>query len=243
MAVLALTDAFCYVHGYDFTGDTNSLQLQTESAQLDATTFGSGGWNAVAGGLKSSTLDIGGFWQAGTSSVDVEAFPDLATANRVHTMGDVETAGQVCYFWQAGRFTYSPFSGSIGDLAGFSLGSTGTDGVGVVRGALVKARSVQSAGGQVGSTLTLAAAPTATQYAYGSFHVFSTTGDIRVMLQSDTLADFSTATTRYLSPVLSTPTAVWVTRIAGPMVGHVYWRWAVNAITGDSSVAGAIGIQ
>lgn len=243
MAVLALTDAFAYVAGYDFTTDTNSLMLDMEADARDKTTFASSGWREFAGGLKSSKFDMEGFWQSATSqAVDPEAFPDLAVVNRVLTFGDVETEATVAYLAQLGKFSYE-LGGQLGELAPFKLGSIGTDGVGVVRGQLAKAKGDVSATGALGSILNLGA-PTSTQYVYATFHVFGTPGTtITIQVQSDDGAGFATPTTRATIGPLTAAGGTWMTRVAGPFAGETHWRFNVSAITGTFTVAGAIGVQ
>jgi hypothetical protein len=242
MGVLALTDAFAYVHGHDFTTDTNEVNLGLEAATLDKTTFGSGGWTEVAGGLKSNAFNMAGFWQSAASdAVDPEAFNDLAVVNRVHTMGPVETEGQPAYMFQAGKFSYQ-LLGPVGELAPFTLNSQGTDGVGAVRGTLTKAKGVVSAIGATGTSLNLGAVA-ANQFLYATFHVFGTPGTtITAVVESDDANTFASATTRFTFGPITTGGGVWGTRVAGSIT-DTWYRLRVTAITGTFTIAAAIGIQ
>lgn len=243
MGVLALTNAFCYLHGHNFTCDTNQLNLSLEAAQLDRTTFCSNGWTTLAGGgLKSGQFSMGGFWQSAASdAVDPQAFADLGVAGRVFTFGPAETEGEVAYMWQGGHFNYQ-LLGSIGELAPFTLEAAGTDGVGAVRGRLAKARGSVSATGALGSVLNLGAVG-AGQYLYATLHVLGTPGTtITVLVESDDAAGFSSPTTRATIGPLTAAGGTWMTRVAGP-VTDTHWRVNVSAITGAFEVAGAIAIQ
>lgn len=242
MAVVALTDAFVYVHAHDFTGDSNNALLTMDVVDLESSTFNSNGWKEVAAGPKSSKFDLKGFWQSAASdSVDSDSFPDLGVVDRVLTVGDIETEGQVAYLAQLGKFHYQ-LGGPYGGLAPFTLGCAGTDGVGVVRGQLAKARGNVSATGQLGSIVNLGA-PGATQFVYCTVHVMTAGTTITLQLQSDDNAPFASPTTRATIGPLTTVGGTWMTRLAGPFAGETFWRLNVSAITGTFNIAGAIAIQ
>lgn len=243
MTVIALTNAFAYVAGHDFTADSNVLMLTMEAAANDRTTFRSGGWRQFNGGLKSASMEMGGFWQSATAdSVDTEAFAALATVDQVYTVGPVETEASTAYMFQAGKFNYTPFGGSLGDNAGFNLSCYGTNGVGVVRGQLAKALGTVSATGALGTALNLGGV-SASQYLYGTLHLMGEAATtITVVLESDDNADFSSATTRATFGPLTAVGGTWAVRVAGALV-ETHYRLRVTGITGTWTVAGAIGIQ
>lgn len=235
MAVLSLTDAFCYSAGYDFTTDTNNATLAMDVAQLDKTTFGSGGWQELAGGLKTVNLAWSGFWQAAADgqAVDNQAFSALGTSE-AYTVGPVETEGQPAYMFQAGKSQYT-LLGGVGELAPFSLTANGSDGAGVVRGQLAKARGTVSATGVLGSGVTFTAGP-ATVYAV--FHVFSAGTTITVDVQRDTAGFASPVTVGTIGPI-TTSGGTWMTPVSHGTADDRY-RFNVTAITGTFTVAGAI---
>lgn len=242
MAVVALTNAFAYVAGYDFTGDSNDLKLAVEAEQLDATVFGPSGYRSMVGGLKSSALDLAGFWQSATSgSVDTETFPDLGIANRAVTTGADQTETSIVYMGQVGKFSYQPF-GKLGELTPFTLAAKGTDPVGVVRGQLAKARGNVSATGVLGSVVNVGA-PASGQYVYCTVHVFTAGTTVTLQLQSDTASNFPSPTTQATIGPLTTTGGTWVTRVAGPLAGEAFWRLNVSAITGTFNIAAAVAVQ
>lgn len=242
MAVLALLNCTTHVHGHDFTTDTNQALLQTEVTALDKTTFGSSGWTELHGGLKKSVFDLQGFWQSATTdAVDVEAFPDLATANRVHTFGATSTEGTTAYMWQAGRFSYQ-LGGQLDTLAPFTLQSAGTDGVGVVKGQWAKAKGNVSATGVLGSGLNLGAGA-AGKYLYATLHAFSVGTTLTVQVQSDDNSGFTTPTTVATFSAITARGGSWLTRVDASAITDTWFRLNVSAVTGTFSVAGAIGIQ
>jgi len=245
MAVINLTDAFCYVEGYDFTTDTNNAVLSTDVAQLDATTFGSGGWQAFAGGLRTTSLTWSGFWQAasGAQAVDNQAFNELA-ANRVHTIGPVETEAQPVYMFEAMKSQYT-LGGTVGEIAPFSLTATNTDGVGMARGQLAKAKGVPgfTGVGQLGTALNLGAL-SSTQYLYATFHAFVATETITIEVQSDSASNFPSPTTLATIGPHASSDGTWMPRVAGPIT-DTWFRLYVSAgnATGANTVAGAIGLR
>lgn len=239
MAVEALLNAFTYVAGHDFTGDTNQGQLNLEAAVLDATTFRSVGWTENAYGLRSYTFASSGFWQSALDdAVDPDAFGDLAIA-RAHTWGPKETEGSPAWMFNAAKTNYQ-LGGEVGSLAPFSLQSNGTDKYGAVRGMLAKAKGAATATGLLGSVVQLGAVA-ANQYLYATFHVFTAGTTITVQVQSDDNAGMTTPTTVATIGPLTARGGTFMTRVAGPLTDS-YFRFNVSAVTGAFVAAGAIGI-
>ena len=243
MATLALLNCYSYVDGHDFTGDTNQANLAMEAAVLDRTTFRSNGWTEHAGGLKTSTFDLSGFFQAGAGQVDPDAFSNLGVRNRVHTFGPEEIEGGTAYTWKAGEFTYS-LLGALGEMAPFSLQAQGTDSTGVVRGQLAKKMANVSATGATGSGVNLGAGATG-EFLYASFHVFTAGTTITINVESaptSAFVDLDTVTRATIGP-LTAVGGTWVPRVDVSAVTHPWYRFNITAITGTFSVAGALAIQ
>ncbi len=240
MAALTLLDCFLYAHDRDFTVDTNAAKLAMDVAVKDKTTFASGGWKECLAGLRSTALAYAGFLSHGAGDVDVALDGALGVSNRVFTMGPDDVEGQPAYLFRAGNMSTAMFGDGIGEPAGFTVNASGTDGFGVVRGQLAKAKGNVSAVGALGSGLNLGAVA-AGKYLYGSFHVFTPGTTITVVLESDDANTFATATTRATLGPITTAGGVWATRVAGSIT-DTWFRYRVTAITGTFSVAGAIGI-
>ncbi len=238
MAVLSLTDCFLHVAGYDYTVDTNNATVSTEGAALDKTTFNSGGWTEVTGGLKSTTLAYSGFWDNGP---DNRAYLDIDGATtRACTFGPIETETSPAYMFEARNTNYT-LGGQAGELMPFNVSAIGSSSQGVVRGQLAKAKGNVSATGQLGTGVNLGAVGS-TQFLYATFHVFSPAGTtITVQVQSDDNSGFTTPTTVGTIGPLTSSGGTWMTRVAGPLT-DTWYRFNVSAITGTFSVAGAIGI-
>ncbi|MDH2425784.1 hypothetical protein [Sphaerisporangium sp. TRM90804] len=244
MSVIALLNAFCYVHAHDFTADSNALTFSGEAAENDATTFRSQGWKTLGpGGLRSGVLNMGGFWQSASSdAVDPITWNDLAVPDRVMTFGPIETEGNPAYMWQGAHYQYQLGGAGLGELAPYSLEGHGSNSIGVVRGRLAAAMQVKAATGVLGSALQLGAVGAA-QYLYATLHVLGTPGTtITVQLQSDDNAGFTSATTRATLGPITTAGGTWMPRVAGAITDD-YYRFNISAVTGSFTLAGAIGVQ
>lgn len=239
MSSFAFVDATTWIGGYDMTTDLNSVTLNISADELDNTTFGSSGYRSRIGGLKTVGAEFGGFFQAGSGQVDPTVFADLAVADRVVTMAPDDAETTVAYMWQGGSFAYNPF-GQIGEVTPFSLSYLGTNGVGVVRGGVAKAKGNVSSTGATGSVQQLGDVA-ANEFLYATLHVFSAGTTITVQVQSDDNSGFSSPTTRATFSGVTTAGGNWVTRVAGAIT-DTYWRFNVSAVTGTFSIAGAIGI-
>lgn len=253
MTTIALLDVASYVDGHDFTGDSNSTTLTLGRAPLDRTTFRSGGWTTLRGGLRTAEFAQRGFWAADTDSVDASAFNALGSTERVHTMAPSEQVGGVAYMWRAQAFTYNALEGDIGQLAGFTLNSQGADTVGVVRGKLAVVPFDQSTltaitygtTGTAGAPIELPAVDDdPAQHLYATVHVLGTPGTtVTLELESDTTEDFDdTPEVQATIGPLTAAGGTWVTPVAGPIT-DTWWRVNIDAITGTFTLAVALGVH
>src|SRR5690606_10346044 len=108
MSTFALTDAVIWAGGYDLSGDSNSVTINSEVEDLEVTTFGSS-FRSRIGGLRSVSMDVSGFWQAGTGTVDPELFSALGVRNRVVTVAPEDAEGATADMFRAGLFSYEMF--------------------------------------------------------------------------------------------------------------------------------------
>jgi hypothetical protein len=246
VSAFSLINTACYVHGYDFTTDSNALTLKLAIDDQETTTFQSGGYRTRIAGLRDVEGELQGNWQSDVATVvtgapDVQAFPDLGIMDRVVTVSPAGNEAETAYIYQAGKFSYE-LLGGVGEVAPFTLSMKGSNGQGLVRGQLAKARGSVSATGALGSPINLGA-PVLGQYVYAAFHVFTAGTTITVQVQSDTASNFPSATTVATIGPLTTQGGTWMTRVAGPFVGETWWRLNVSAITGTFNVAGTIAVQ
>lgn len=244
MAVLAITDAFCYVDLLDFTGQAEQLQVTGTAQQRPSTTFASGGWTEVKNTLKSWNLDIGAFWSCDSAlDVDAQSFDGLGVPNRVITTGLVETEGSPVVMMRGMQPSYTWLEGTVGDLAKAKVNAVGSDGgYGVVRGQLAVDFTTVSATGAIGTGLNLGAVGAA-QRLFATLHIFGVPGTtITGVIQSDDNSGFTTPTTRITFGPHTTAGGYWATPIAGA-ISDTWFRLNISAITGTFVIACAIAVQ
>lgn len=240
MSTFALTDATTWIAGYDFTTRLNQVSLNVSAEDLEDTTFGGNGFRSRKGGLKTIESELAGFLDSDASvGVDPEIFPNLGTHDRVVTMSHDDAESSVAYMYQAGQFSYDLF-GSVGELTPFSVSMMGTNGVGVVRGRVAKAKATVNATGATGTGQQLGAVG-ASQFLYATLHVFSAGTTITAVVESDDNVNFTSATTRITFGPITTAGGTWGVRVPGSITDD-YFRFRITAITGSFSIAGAIGI-
>lgn len=240
MTSFAFVDATTWIGGHDATGFLNSMSANVTVDELDSTVFGLGGYRRRTGGLRNVAAQFGGFWEAGAGTIDPETFTNLAVADRVITVAPDDAETTVAYMFQGGAFGYQMF-GQIGQLTPFSVNYSGTNGVGVVRGQVAKAKADVSATGATGSVVELGDVGSA-EFLYATLHVFSAGTTITVQVQSDSASDFASPTTQGTFSGITTAGGTWLARVAGP-VADTFFRFNVSAVTGTFSIAGAIGVQ
>lgn len=243
MSTYAATSHTTWVAGYDMTGDSNKLTLNTAVEAKDRTVFGNVARNRV-GGLRSVEASVDGFWDAATGAVDPTVFAALGGLQVVtHTVAGVQ--GDRAYFYQAKTLTYEMFD-AVGEMVPFSLDVVGARGngslsVGAIPGRLLAPKGAVSATGAVGSHYQLGAVA-AGQHIYGAVHVFTPGTTVTLVLESDDNSAFSSATTRATVGPLTAAGGSWATRVAGSIT-DTYWRWRVTAITGTFTLAAVAGIR
>ena len=239
MAVVALTDAYAYVGGYDMTSDLNMLEGQFDSESLTTTTFPKT-WTTVVGGLKTTTVRASGFWQADSDQVDPAVFDNFGSSQPT-LFGFDSSEGAAAYFVQARHVNYQMF-GEVGTVAPFAVQASSTDKAGAVRGALALTKtSGLSSTGDIGSGVQLAGGVAAGEYLYAIVNVFAAGTTITIDVESDDNAGFTSATSRgTLGPITATGGA-WLARVAGPITDQ-YYRFNITAVTGSFTAAGAIGV-
>jgi hypothetical protein len=239
MGSFALVDVTTHIGGYDWTTDMNQMTFGLEAEGLDNTTFGNGGWRSRLAGLRDINAELAGYWQAGATSVDVEAFTKMGTANEVVTMGPTNVEGETAYLWRGEKLTYDLF-GNIGEVTPFNVAMTGSHGEGAARGAWLKKKANVSSTGATGTAFQIPGGILADTALHASFHVFSVGTTITAVLESDDSSSFASATTRLtFGPI--TATGGTYGRVEGA-IADTWYRLRVTAATGTFNIASAIGV-
>ncbi len=223
MAVFAMTNVGIIVDSFALTGFANSLEMAASAEELDATTFGSGGWRTKKTGLASHTCRVGGFQDYATTGVD-PTFP-ISGIGGLDTFTVAPTGGATLadpVFIGQGRLTsYTPLAGEVGQLATFDFGWAGD--AQLVRGQMLHPVAARTATGS--GTTTTFTAPTATQSLYAAFHVLSVTGagTITFTIQTDDNSGMTSATTRITSSAFAA-VGHQFTSVAGALTGETHIR-------------------
>lgn len=238
MANFAFISPTIWAHDLDLSGFLHKATVATSVAELDNTTFGSGGYHSRIGGLRNVDFSGDGYWDG---TIDSSLFSNLlGSADRVVSICSQGAETNIAYIWQSAQFQFDQF-GAIGVVTPFALGAKSSNAVGLIRSQMASAKRSVSGTGQVGSILTLAG-PSATQFVYCAVHVFSVGTSITLQLQSATTLGFAGPTTRATIGPLTVVGGTWMTRVAGAITDG-FWRVNCSAVTGTFSMAASIGVQ
>jgi len=199
MAVQGLMDARIFLGGYEYTGFSNSLTTDYGSEMLDITVFGDT-TRSNRGGLRTFGFSVNGFRDDGATTpfgdTSGTAYSRVGAAREVFSFAPVGTTdGQRSYTIRGVNGTYTPLSGTVGDLLPFELSGTAAHSElikGVVEGVGAKTSTANSTGTQIGAL-------SATQTLYAGLHVSAYSGTsptLDVKVQSDDNGAFSSATDR-----------------------------------------------
>ena len=199
MAVQGLMDARIFLGGYEYTSFSNSLTTDYGVEVLDNTVFGDSTRSNRAG-LRTFSFTVSGYRDDGSSTpfgdTSGTAYSRIGAAREVFSFAPVGTAdGQRSFTIRGVNGTYTPLSGSVGDLLPFELTGTAAHSElikGVVEGVGAKTATANSTGTQIGAL-------SATQTLYAALHVTAYSGTsptLDVKIQSDDNGAFSSATDR-----------------------------------------------
>lgn len=122
MAVFALTDVAVTLNGTDISTMLAQVSIEMSADEIDTTSFGKT-WRTRTGGLKDASLTLSFHQDFGASAVDATLYPlfnTVATVVVKPTSGSV-TATNPSYTGTYLVSSYSPISGSVGDLATFDV--------------------------------------------------------------------------------------------------------------------------
>ena len=122
MAVFVATDYNIKINGVDYSANLTQAELSLEADDVETTAFGSTYRNRIAG-LKQGSLNLQFNQDFGASGLDSVLFPLLGTAATViiKPTSTAVSATNPTYTFNALVTSYTPISGSVGDLATFSV--------------------------------------------------------------------------------------------------------------------------
>lgn len=236
MSTFSLIQPTVFVHDQDMSGYLNQLNLKVEAAELDVTTFASGGYRQRIGGLRTVTMGSTGFWD---SVPDASRFAALGVPDRVLTVSPQGAETNVAYICHGMDLTYEQF-GQVGDPASFIFSGMSSNAQGLIRGQLASSKRTITTTGNIGQAVNLGLLGSG-QYLYATVHCFSFGTALTVKVQSGTSSG-STPTVRITLPNITAVGGSWAVRLAGPIATDTWWAVNATTVTGSHSVAAAIGI-
>lgn len=241
MTTFSVINPAIYSNDMDLGQFLEHFSLKATCVANPSTTFATTGWVSRVPGLKTAASDGAGFADFASGGSDLPLFTSLGVADQVFTVCPQGAETNVAYFYQAGRFAFTPLDAKRGDLSAFLISSQNTNAVGPIRGQLAKLKGNVSGTGQLGSILTITG-PSASQFLYASVHILTAGTTITLQLQSATTLGFAGPTLRATIGPLTTTGGTFMTRVPGPLTDGFY-RFNVSAVTGTFSISAAIGVQ
>jgi hypothetical protein len=240
MAPLVLTNAKILMGGYNLSGYSNNVALNSEVEMLDDTVFGTSGTRSNKPGLKNITFTAGMFWD---TALDAMMFGRIGATSEVISCapeGNVE--GDTSYLFKAFQGVYNPMGGGVGEIMRGDLDGKAA-GVPLVRGYLMATGAKVASGNGTGG---LYGAVSATQRIYSALHVVAISGSavptITCIIESDDAAGFATPTTRLTHDAMIAIGSNWK-EAAGPIT-DTYWRakWTVSGTNPSLTIFWSFGI-
>ncbi len=119
MAKMVLTAAFLSLNAVDLSDRTRKVELKVEVEDKDVTTYASGGWTELLGGLKSGELSIEFLQDVAATEIDSIMWPLLGTVVDFEVRLDNAAVGvsNPKYTGSVLINAWNPIEGSVGDEA------------------------------------------------------------------------------------------------------------------------------
>jgi len=199
MAIQGLMDSRIFLGGYEYTSYSNSLTTDYGSEVLDVTVFGKD-TRINRSGLRTFSFTVSGFRYDGAATpfgdTGGTAYSRIGASREVFSFAPVGTTdGQRSYTIRGVNGTYTPLSGTVGDLLPFELSGTAAHSElikGVVEGVGTKTSTANSTGSNLGAL-------SATQTLYAGLHVTAFSGTsptLDVLIESGSDSGFTGASSR-----------------------------------------------
>jgi hypothetical protein len=116
---MVLKASYLALGGTDLSSYTSKIELSAEVEDKDVTTFGSGGWTEVLGGLASGSLAVGFKQDVAASALDSIMWPLFGTVVtfEVRLSNAVVGTSNPKYTGSVLVKEWKPIAGSVGDTA------------------------------------------------------------------------------------------------------------------------------
>lgn len=240
----ALTGVAYFVGGVDLSNQSNRIDVETQVAQINCTTFGSGGAAEYIGGLETVTISGGGPLETGTAyDVEREAY-DGKRLILPHTIGPSNSGSAVAakaHITKALRTTQK-FYGNIGDAQSWEVQAQGSSSL--ASGAFLVSPATAVSSTANGTAVQVGAIADG-KVGYASIHVLAATGSpaLDVIVASDDASNFLSGTTRFTFSQKTAAGQYEVLTLAGPVTDD-WWRAGMTfGGTGSLTIVVAFGIS
>lgn len=124
MPKMVLTAEYVALNGVDFSEYTRKGELSAEVEDKDVTTYASGGWKELLGGIKSGELGLEFLQDVAATEIDSIMWPLLGTVVpfEVRLSQAAVSASNPKYTGNVLINGWNPIEGSVGDEASVSVG-------------------------------------------------------------------------------------------------------------------------
>lgn len=241
MAVQIFRDCDILIAGYNVKSQHNEASVELGHESLDPTVFGNF-TRLVRAGLRTSTMNLSGFFEAGQSPEKIDdILAQVTDGQEVTAWPDTFAEGKRGYGLIVEKASHQPVGGAVGDLAAFNIGLEAAGEPQILTSLQATTRTATGNG----SAFQLGAV-TATQKIIGVIQVFTvlgTTPTLDVKIQSDTTG-FGSPTDRITFPQFTAAgiAAFSVQSLNGPITDD-FWRavWTIGG--GSPSFAFVVGLH
>ena len=240
MGVQIIRDMVVLADDQDLSCSGKVVNLATEVAALDTTAVcTTTNHVTLIGGLKSGTIDLelmADFAEGHDSAIWSELGGSV-----IHSVGFGSADGSLAYTFRGIPVSYTPFEGSVGDLAMARMSGSSASSP-VVRGALVHPVTARTSSGS--GTGRQIGAVQAGKAMYAALHIVAASGTsptLDVKVQSDDNAGFASPTDR-ITFTQATGTGAQFDSVAGAITDD-YWRivYTIGGTTPSFTFAAVIG--
>jgi hypothetical protein len=233
MSTVVSTDCKAWVDRYALHGRLNAINMEDATDAVEETVFGDN-TRKNKPGLGVVTASYAGFFEAdGAKKIDDALQAVRGTNNVIVSLAPTTGAvGERCYTFRTVH-TEITREFPVGGMAVINAAAAASSGEDPVPGYVLHNATVIATG--TGTAVNIGAVAS-DQYLYAALHVLSASGTsptLDVVVQSDADGDFALgATNRITFAQQTAETAVWATRVAGPIT-DTWWR-ASHTIGGTS---------
>lgn len=246
MSKTVLLDARLFAGGADLSGNSNKIEITSETEEKNATNYRSDGWKELLGGLASAEMAGEGQWEAGDSGmVDDSSWAQLGGNTAWSASPADAVVGDLAYFMKAMRSDYA-LGDAVGEIAPWS--GTAKSSWPLVRGVFAHPPGTARTSTGDGTAQQLGAITTG-QRLYAAVHVLSVSGTstptITVEIESDSQEDFAGTPETRLSFDAATARGGQILRTDGTAHADTWYRptWTVSGTSPSFLFVVALGIR